>query len=89
MRAALTATAKFRNVEIRPLAISASDLGSLRASTYTAYRRSIGEVGVALPERFQEVVDAAVAFIDPVIDGLADEGHWEPAHRRWSELQLR
>ena len=39
VRAALTATAKFRDVEIGPLATAAADLGSLRASTYTAYKR--------------------------------------------------
>jgi hypothetical protein len=89
VRAALAATAKFRNVEIGPLAIAAADLGSLRASTYTAHKNSIGNIGATLPKRFQEAVDAAVAFIDPVIDGLADEGRWEPAHRKWRESHLR
>jgi len=88
VRAALTVTAKFRNIEIRPFAVVVADLGALRASTYTAYRRSLGEAGSALPEGFQDAIDAAIAFIDPVIDGLADDARWEPALRQWDSPQL-
>ncbi|MFT4103400.1 MAG: nucleotidyl transferase AbiEii/AbiGii toxin family protein [Burkholderiaceae bacterium] len=84
MRAALAATATFRGVELRPLAVAVSGLDALRASTYTAYKRSLGEAGSALPERFQEAIDAAVAFIDPVITGLAEDARWEHGPRRWS-----
>jgi len=82
--AALTATAKFHKIERRPLTVAITDLVALRASAYTAYRRSLGEGGATLPERFQEAIDAAIAFIDPVIDGLADDVRWEPARRQWN-----
>lgn len=87
VRTALVATAAFRNVTIRPLGTATTDMGALRASTYTAYRRGLGVAGATLPEQFQQVVDAVVAFIDPVIHDLADNAYWNPAERSWGATQ--
>ncbi|OMH26697.1 abortive infection protein AbiGII [Tersicoccus phoenicis] len=89
MRAALTATTTFRNVELRPLVGAAAGLGPLRASTYTAYRRRLGQAGNALPEEFQKVIDGTVALVDPVIGGITGDACWEPAIRRWSTPRPR
>lgn len=83
VRAALTATAAFRQVELRPLAAAASGLGSLRASAYAAYRRTLGEAGVALPEPFQDVIDTTAAFVDPTLGSLDDAAFWDPTRRSW------
>lgn len=82
---ALTATASFRTVTLRPLAQVAGRLGELRDSTYAAYRRSLGQAGAALPDRFQETIDVAAAFADPVLEErLDDSARCDPAARRWS-----
>lgn len=74
---------EFLQVELRPLAGAVSDLGVLRASTYRAYRRTLGECGHLLPEEFQDVVDAAGAFVDPTLGELGDGAVWDPTRRRW------
>ncbi len=83
IRAALTATAAFRSVQLRSFAAATSDLGALRASTYVAYCRALGEAGVALPEPFQDVINAAASFVDPILDGLDGGAIWDPTRRRW------
>lgn len=84
MREALTATAAFRGTTLRPLAKATDGLGALRDSTYAAYRDGLGAVGAELPERFTDVVAAATAFIDPVLDGLEADAIWNPVVRRWA-----
>lgn len=84
LRLALNATATFRGVQLTPLADATRGLGSLRASNYAAFRRGLGAVAVALPEQFSDTTAAAVAFIDPVIDGVKGEAEWDASRRRWT-----
>jgi hypothetical protein len=67
VRAALLATAGFRQVPLRPLSEAIQDLVSLRARTYSAYRRGLGPDAEHLPEQFEQVVAAVTAFADPMI----------------------
>lgn len=80
---ALTATADFRGVSLRPLAQAVEGLGDLRASTYAAYRKGLGATGTRLPERFSDAITAAEEFVDPVLAGMDPAAIWEPAARRW------
>ena len=82
--AALTAAAAFRQVELRPLAAAASGLGSLRASAYAAYRRTLGEADATLPDSLQDVIDTDASFVDPVFGSLDDAALWDPNHRTWN-----
>lgn len=83
MREALTATASFRGTTLRPLAAAADGLGGLRDATYRAYRDGLGTAGADLPERFMDAIDAAAAFVDPLIAGIDGDARWEPSTRRW------
>jgi len=84
LRQALNETAAFRSVQLTPLADATRSLGSVRASNYAAFRRGLGAVAAALLEQFSDTIAAAVAFIDPVIDGLDDEAEWDASSRRWT-----
>jgi hypothetical protein len=76
---ALLATAKHRGREVRPLGPLLVTLRESRQQPWAAYRARVGLPG--LPERYAEVVDAVVEFLD----GLqADDGsNWDPRQRRW------
>lgn len=80
---AMTATSSFRGVRLVPLAQVTEGLGVLRASTYRAYRRGLGDVGTELPFDFNDVVRATAGFIDPVIIGMDGRSEWDPVARRW------
>lgn len=80
---AMKATASFRGVPLVPLAHVAEGLGALRASTYRAYRRGLGDVGTELPSYFADVVNSAAEFIDPVILGSDKRSTWSPGSRCW------
>lgn len=83
VRNALTATAAFRDTTIRPLSAAVQDIVQLRARTYTAYRQALGPDAEHLPERFEQVVAAVIAFADPLIAGTESGLHWNPQHRQW------
>jgi hypothetical protein len=79
LRQALHTVAKHRHHEVRPLRPLLETLRETRQQPWEAFRARVGLTG--LPERFSEVVDAVVTFID----GLQAENisHWNPAERRW------
>jgi len=79
MRSALRTVAEHRGVEIRPLRPLVDTLRTSRQTSWTAFRARAGLN--ALPERFSDVVEAVVAFVD----GLAVDGidRWSPAAARW------
>ncbi|WP_435736969.1 nucleotidyl transferase AbiEii/AbiGii toxin family protein [Cellulosimicrobium sp. PMB13] len=83
VRTALDATAGFRGVALRPLSESVGDLVALRSATFAAFRRNLGPDGDHLPAEFAPVVDAVVAFADPVLGHGVDDGRWIAAERRW------
>lgn len=83
VRNALTATAAFRDTTIRPFSAAVQDIVQLRARTYTTYRQALGPDAKHLPEEFEHVVAAVIAFADPLITGTDTGGHWDPRHRRW------
>jgi hypothetical protein len=85
VRAALLATAGFRQVTLRPLSEAVQDLVPLRARTYSAYRRGLGPDAEHLPEQFEQVVQAVTAFADPLINNGEPESAWNPRHRRWEK----
>lgn len=83
VRAAVEATAAFRGVALTPLLQATEGLGTLRATTYAAYRNGLGSTVQGLPPLFIDAIAAVIAFIDPVIDGLDGDATWEPSMRRW------
>lgn len=83
MRAALDATAGYRQVALMPLSRVIAALLMLRQVTYQAFSKRLGADGARLPAAFSEVVALAVAFVDPLVDGQAADLTWQPVVRRW------
>jgi len=79
LRDALRSVAEHRGHEVRPLGPLLETLRESRQQPWEAFRARAGLPG--LPERFADVVDAVVYFID----GLRDtrDATWNPATRKW------
>lgn len=79
LRGALDTVAETRHHEIRPLGPLLSTLRETRQQPWEAFRARVGLTG--LPERFSDVVDGVVDFID----GTQAESvsRWNPVERRW------
>lgn len=79
LRSALHAVAEHRGVELGPLEPVLETLRESRQKSWAAFRARVGLD--VLPERFADVVDAVVAFID----GLTADGvmRWSPTDERW------
>ncbi|WP_086819470.1 nucleotidyl transferase AbiEii/AbiGii toxin family protein [Allokutzneria sp. NRRL B-24872] len=78
VRAAFDATTSHRGVEPRPLSDVVGSLAELRASAYRAFRKRLGADGAHLPEDFREVVDAALGFVDPLVERQPEGSTWSP-----------
>ena len=79
LRRALHRAAEHRGHEVRPLGPLLETLRESRQQPWEAFRARAGLPG--LPERFADVVDAVVDFID----GLQDThgSTWNPETRQW------
>jgi hypothetical protein len=79
LRQALHTVAEHRNHVVRPLGPLLETLRETRQQSWEAFRTRVGLTG--LPERFSDVVDGVVDFLD----GLHTDGvsRWNPTQRRW------
>lgn len=89
VRAALLATSRFRGTTLQPLSEAIGNLVGLRATTYLAYRRSLGRDGEHLPPGFDEVLAVVVAFADPLMIDDPAAGDWNPELRSWTSPTRR
>lgn len=83
LRAALHATATFRDSTLRPVSESVRNIAELRSETYTIYRVRLGVDGEHLPQVFEAVIDAVVQFADPLLHAEPPDGWWNSQDRRW------
>lgn len=80
LRSALAATARHRDVELRPLSDAVGDLATLRADVYTAFLTRVDDDALALPPDLAHLLRDVIAFADPLLsDRLA--GTWSAATR--------
>lgn len=79
LRNALRRVAEHRQHEVRPLGPLLETLRESRQQPWEAFRARAGLPG--LPERFSDVVDAVVDFIDGL--QTAEISLWNPAEQRW------
>ena len=79
LRRALRSVAEHRHHEIRLLSPLLDTLRETRQQPWETFRARAGLAG--LPERFSDVVNGVVAFLDGVHDENASR--WRPAERRW------
>lgn len=79
LRQALRRVAEHRQHEVRPLGPLLETLREIRQQPWEAFRARAGLPG--LPERFSDVVDAVIDFIDGL--QTAEISLWNPVRRRW------
>lgn len=79
LRSALGSVAEHRGHEVRPLGPLLETLRESRQQPWEAFRKRAGLPG--LPERFADVVDAVVEFLDGLQN--TQDSSWNPATRRW------
>jgi predicted nucleotidyltransferase component of viral defense system len=79
LRGALRTVAEHRHHDVRLLGPQLQTLRESRQQPWAAFRARIGLAG--LPERFAEVVDSVVEFVDGAQDEHASR--WHPAEHRW------
>jgi hypothetical protein len=84
VRAALLATARFRETTLQPLSSAVGNLVELRAGAYLAYRNGLGRDGMHLPSGLDEVLATVVAFADPLMADDPAAGDWDPVLRTWT-----
>jgi predicted nucleotidyltransferase component of viral defense system len=80
---ALDATASHRGHDLAPLAEVIDSLPELRQEPWTAHRTRAG-LDTVTPESFREVVDAVIAFADPILAGRRT-GIWDPRSQEWCD----
>ena len=81
LRSALRSVAEHRGHEVRPLGPLLEILRESRQQPWEAFRVRVGLPG--LPERFADVVDAVVVFIDGLQSTRGST--WNPATRKWEQ----
>jgi hypothetical protein len=74
--------ADYRGVELAPLAEVLDGLAGLAQSRWVAWRAK-QDLTDRLPEAFADVVDAVIAFGDPVATGAAAGASWKPESTTW------
>jgi Nucleotidyl transferase AbiEii toxin, Type IV TA system len=74
--------ADHRQVELMPLAQVLDGYGAIGQQRWAAWRRK-QRLDDRLPESFDGVVRAVIAFADVAIDGTAASRSWNPAHGAW------
>jgi hypothetical protein len=85
LRAALEATAMYRQMDLKPLSSAIKSFSVIRQSAYLAFRTRLGADGIHLPPDLAVVASAVVAFVDPVLTGQAVGRVWSPTERAWRE----
>jgi predicted nucleotidyltransferase component of viral defense system len=79
LSAAITATAAFRQVELRPVSDAIRTLGRDR-------QRFIVRIGLhsAVPTDYTEVIRQVTSFADPILAQPPTSGHWDHLRARWT-----
>jgi predicted nucleotidyltransferase component of viral defense system len=80
---AITATAAFRKIELRPISQTLVTLGTDRDREW---QRLITRSGLAdlLPSGYTEAIQQVAAFADPVITATATSARWDHRRGRWA-----
>ena len=85
LRAALENTSAHRKITLRPLSAALGDLATVRARTYDAYRRRLGQDSADLPEKFLTLVDDVTTFADPLLLNTSGAHRWLARSRAWTD----
>jgi hypothetical protein len=85
MTQAARATARYREVPLRPLSDQLGGLVAARAGSYRTWRRKQGPDAEAYPAELETVVAGVVTFGDPLLTGDAEGKCWLPSQRCWTQ----
>lgn len=80
---AITATAGFRQIEMRPVRHALRTLGKDRQLQWQNFLSRIGFTDV-LPSDFCQAIREVSAFGDPVINSAVTSGHWDHLRGEWT-----
>ncbi len=81
---AVAATARFRQVELRPVRETLLTLGRERQREWQRLIARAGLQGL-LPADYTEAIRQVMVFGDPVVTGPATSGHWDHLQTRWTD----
>jgi hypothetical protein len=79
---AVQTVADHRQVELRPLRHVLDGFGAIAQAKWAAWRRK-QRLEDRVPEDFARVVDAFIAFADPVLGGEVEGRTWNPSAGQW------
>ena len=79
---AIDTVAVHRTITVRPLAEVLDGFPALAQSRWRAWRRK-QRLEASTPERFGDLLNACMAFADPVLHATASGRIWEPELREW------
>lgn len=80
--AAVNATAEHRLVALRPLAALLGGLGDDRQQEWFTFITRAGFEEL-VPSSYADAINLVTAFIDPVLGGSVESGHWDPHSGGW------
>ena len=80
--AAVKATADHRQVALRPLAALLGGLGDERQRAWSTFITSAGLEDL-VPSSYSDAISLVAAFIDPLLGGSVESGHWDPNSGGW------
>ncbi|MCL1841318.1 MAG: nucleotidyl transferase AbiEii/AbiGii toxin family protein [Propionibacteriaceae bacterium] len=83
---AMATVADHRAASLVPLVDVLAGMATVAQPKWAAWRRK-QRLNDTTPERFQDLVDACVAFADPVLTGQTVGKTWSPTERAWVTLE--
>jgi hypothetical protein len=83
LSAAITATANFRKMDLRPVSATVVTLGRDRQREWQRLLTRTGLEGL-LPSDYVEAIRQVAAFGDPVITGSLTSGRWDHRRGQWT-----
>lgn len=82
LRSAFEAVAAFREVPLRPLLPGLDGMPEIAQPKWANWLRRQSRTS-DLPERFDDVLSAVAAFVDPVLNASLTAARWIPAKQTW------
>ncbi len=83
LAAAIRTVAEYRQVELQQLTHVLDGYAAIAQQKWAAWRRK-QQLDDRLPSNFAEIIDAVIAFGDPVVSGSAADLTWNPTTGTWT-----
>ena len=80
--------ARYRQVELEPLGPMLTAMAALAQRKWEVWRRK-QRLDQSTPARFAELLEACLAFAEPVIANRVTHQRWNPEDQTWERWKLR